>query len=264
MKNQWQSLVCSVTLLLLPAFQVHSLPGYHVNNEASVQKAVKQYASNSNKFRAVVYQAMLDKHSGPLALATHRYLLLKPNDPERKCSFATAYWQTQFPGVRQNISPKDVKQLQGLYQEAVQDTKEAAQKLPHSVAAHINYARYLQYFVYGTEKVPAMVREYQKVVALEPHQAEAHYALAMAYLGTGDYSVETSHKAIAELKQAVKLNPRLTESYSYMAASCSWVNNWKEAKFYLQQYIRVNPKAATRPDVVAVMKTANEKIAAGL
>jgi len=109
--------------LLMTVAVAWAIPGYRINDEAAAQKAVKQYAGDSSKFGAVVYQAELDKDVWQLALVSHRYLQQKPADPQRKCSFAMAYWRSQQ--VRETVPPAARKQLQGLFEEAIRDTKEA-------------------------------------------------------------------------------------------------------------------------------------------
>ena len=209
--NFFRSKITVSLALLVIATVAWAVPGYRVNDQATAQKAVEQYAGDSAKFGAVVYQAELDKNVWQLALVAHHYLQQKPNDPQRKCSFAMAYWRSQ--NVTETVPLASRKQLQGLFEEAVRDTKEAAMELPNSATAHLNYGEYLLSFVPGMEKVRPMLHEFQAAVSLRPDLGITHYWLAEGYAGTGDYSAEMADKTISEAKKAVALDQRLSKSY---------------------------------------------------
>lgn len=117
----------------------------------------------------------MNKSAWRLVLAAHKYLQKKPGDPERECSFAEAYWQSQQVGVSEQVPPKEKAQFEGLFEEAARDTEDAAKRLPKSAAAHITYGRYILLFVPGIEKVPQMIHEFQMAVALKPSSGYAHY-----------------------------------------------------------------------------------------
>ncbi len=254
----------AVVLLLASAAAAWAIPGYHIGDDASAQKAVQQYAGNCEKFRAVAYQAYLDKSLWRLALAAHQFLQQKPNDPQRECSFATAYWQAQSPvGVHETVPPTASPQLQGLYNEAVRDSEEAASRLPNSVAAHLNYGYYLQYFVMGMGKVPAMLREYERAVQLAPDMGYAHAMLADAYAGSGNYSRKMNDKIIAEGQKAVALDPRQTEPYFLMAAAYCCTNRYKAAQFYLSKYLQLAPNATANPGVAPMQRSIQQHLPKG-
>src|SRR5579871_334638 len=196
-------------VLFLTATRVaQAIPGYHINDDASAKRAVKEFAEDSYKFGACVYQAELDKNLWRLTLAAHDYLLKKPDSPQGECSFASAYWRLQQVRSQETISPDVVKQLDAMFEEAARDTKEAANKLPNSAAAHLNYGQYLLLHVMGKEKVPTMLAEFKKAVALQPKVGEFHRWLAEGYAGSGDYSRKTMEAILSEGKQAVELDPR--------------------------------------------------------
>ena len=129
------------------------------------------------------------------------------------------------------------------------------------MAAHLTYGYYLGYFVPGMQKVPQMQYEYRAAVALMPASGELHYKLADALFSSGDSSYATIAEMIAQYKQALRLDPKLTEGYFAIAASYWQEQDWSAVKLYLNKYVAANPAAATRPDVVAALKTANQKLA---
>lgn len=249
--------------LLMTVVVAWAIPGYRINDQAAAQKAVEQYAEDSGKFGAVVYQAELDKNVWQLALVAHRYLQQKPNDPQRKCSFAMAYWRSQ--NVTETLSPASRKQLRGLFEEAARDSREAATELPTSAAAHLNYGQYLLSFVPGMEKVKPMLHEFQTAVLLRPDLGETHYWLAEGYFGSGDSSSKTVDKILTQAKKAVALDPRLANSYYLIASVYDWPShrNLKLSRVYLDKYLSAHPEQATRPDVVAFQKYLKEKLPNG-
>ena len=249
--------------LLVTAIVAWAIPGYRVNDQAAAQKAVEQYAGDSAKFGAVVYQAELDKNVWQLALVAHHYLQQKPNDPQRKCSFAVAYWRSQ--NVTETVPSAARKQLRGLFEEAARDSREAATKLPDSAAAHLNYGEYLLSFVPGMEKVKPMLHEFQTAVLLRPDLGETHYWLAEGYFGSGDSSSKTVDKILTEAKRAIALDPRLANSYYLIASVNAWPShqNLKLSRVYLDKYLSAHPEQATRPDVVAFQKYLKEKLPDG-
>lgn len=249
-----------IVLLICGAGIARAIPGFHIHDDASVEKAVREYADHSDQFRPCVYQAYLDKSLWRLALAAHAYLQQKPGDAERECSFAQAYWQSQEYDTNEKVPADAATQLKGLYNEALQDTKDAANKLPHSVAAHLTYGQYLQYFVMGTAKVPQMLHEYKAAVALMPASGELHFRLADALFSSGDFSPPRIAEMISEYKKAVQLDPHLAESYSGIAASYWQEKDWQGVKIYIDKYVAARPDVANRADVVAMRKTLTEKL----
>ena len=131
-----------VALIILCA-SAQAVSGYHIIDDVTANRAVHDFADDSFKFRAAVYQAQLDKNLWRLTLAADKYLKQKPDSPERECSFATAYWAFQAIRTHESVPDGKFKELQALYNEAVKDVKEAAQKLPKSVTAHIVYGQYI-------------------------------------------------------------------------------------------------------------------------
>ena len=258
---------CNKIILSLSLFMVAmvawAMPGYRIDSQTAAQRAVKQYAEDSSRFGAVVYQAELDKNVWQLTLAAHDYLQQKPGDPQRKCSFAMAYWRSQE--VREIVPTSARKQLKGLFEEAARDSKEAAFALPDSAEAHLNYGHYLLLFVPGLEKVKLMLREFQTSVLLKPESGEMHYWLAEGYAGTGDTSAKTVDKILAEAKKAAALDPRLANSYYLTASVYDWPShrNLRLSKEYLDKYLSARPEQATRPDVVAFVKYLKEKLPNG-
>lgn len=257
-----RKIALSLALLVIAA-AAWAIPGYRINDQAAAEKAVNQYAGDSFKFGAVVYQAELDKNVWQLALAAHHYLQQKPHDPQRKCSFAMAYWRSQQ--VRETVPPAARKQLDGLFEEAARDSKEAATSLPKSAAAHLNYGQYLLSFVPGLEKVKPMLHEFQTAVSLRPDLGEMHFWLAEGYSGSGDSSNGTVDKIIAEATKSVASDPRLANSYYLIASVYDWPShrNLKMSKLYLDKYLSARPEQATRPDVVAFQKYLKEKLPNG-
>ncbi|GEM_PF-2004468 len=257
-----RKLALAAGLFIIASGLVWAVPGYHISDDAAAERGVRQYADDGYKFSAVVYQALLDKNVWRLALASHRYLQQKPGDPQRECSFATAYWRSQEIGVTEHMPPDAKQQLRGLYDEAARDAEDAATKMPGSYQAHTTYAQYLQHFVFGKAKVARMFSEYRMAVALRPDLGDAHYHLAMGYAGSGDFSAETADKAISEFKEAVALDPRLKESYFHIAAAYCLPakHNYKAAQLYFDRYLKVSPAAANAPGVPYMRKVIQAKV----
>lgn len=262
MRTIYTSVLAALLLMAVAAAPVTAAPGYHINSDKSAKQAVQQYAGNNFQFGATVYQAYLDKNLWRLALAAHAYLQEKPGDPTRECSFAQVYWESQQPGVPENVPPAAAKQLRGWFEEAVRATEDAVKKMPKSVYANLTYGYYLQYYVTGMEKVPKMLRAYQRAVALAPDLGYAHYQLAMGYFSSGDSDNKKPDKILSELKKAIALDPRLTEGYEFMAAAYWQKGDWKGDKFYLDKYLTLHPDQATRPDIVRTQQILKEKLAA--
>jgi len=248
------------TAFFVAATVAWAIPGYRINNQVTAKKAVEQYAEDNFKFGAIVYQAELDKNVWQLALMAHQYLQQKPNDPQRKCSFAMAYWRSQE--VTETMSPADRMQIQDLFGEARLDTIEAAKELPTSATAHLNYGEYLLNFVPGMGKVKPMLHEFQAAVVLRPDLGECHYSLAEGYFGSGNSSSQTVDKIISEAECAIALDPRLVNSYYLIAAVYDWPShrNLKMSKLYLDKYLVARPEQAARPDVVAFQKDLQDRL----
>lgn len=136
--------------------------------------------------------------------------------------------------------------------------------MPNSVAAHLNYGNYLQYFGLMGQKssVALMLHEYQQAVALSPNLGYAHYALANGYIGAGRSDLQTVDKAIAEYKKALELDPRLTNSYYSLAALYSWPckSDFATGRAYLDKYLRIYPDEAKSPTVVPLARYLDEKL----
>jgi tetratricopeptide (TPR) repeat protein len=259
--NTSHGIALTFLALTLTAFTpAGAAPGYHINTDASAKKAVQQYADNNFQFDAVVYQAYLDKNLWRLAIASHDYLKEKPKDPVRECSFAQAYWKSQQPGIPENVPLPVAKELRGWFEEAVRDTEEAVKKLPKSIYANLTYGDYLQNFVMGMEKVPAMLHAYQQAVALAPELGYAHYKLAMGYFCSGNNSAENEDKVLAQLKKALVLDPRLTESYFSMAGAYWQKGDYKNVKRSLHKYLALHPEQASRPDIIRTQQILKQKL----
>ena len=251
-----------VLMLLISALvPTSAAPGYHINSDKAVQQAIQQYGENNFQFDAVVYQAYLDKNMWRLTIAAHNFLREKPKDPVRECSFAQAYWSSQRPGVSEIVPQAAAKQLHGWFDEAVLDTQDAVKRMPKSIYAHLTYGDYLQYFVMGMQKVPAMLHTYQQAVALAPGSGYAHHQLALGYFGSGDGSAETVKKIVNEAKKAVALDPRLTDSYFWIACVYSWPGqpDYRVSSLYLDKYLQAQPAQAGRLDVLSLRKFLKEK-----
>ena len=235
------------------------MPGYRINDAASVNRAVHQYADDCDKFGAVIYQAGLDKDLWQLTIAAHAYYRSKPSDAERECSFVNAYW-----GLRdrnETIPPDAAKQLEGMYGEAVDDTEDVAHKLPDSMTAHLVYGRYMLLHVMGMAKVKPMLAEFRKAVMLRPDSGTAHYWLAQGLAGSGDYSRPTADATIREAKKAIRLDPRLSESYYLLATAYELPSedNRKMSEIYLNKYLKIHPERANIPDIAGFRKWYSEK-----
>lgn len=258
MKKSRQITALMILLTALFAVLAWAVPGYHIADAPSAKQAVQQYAENNFQFRAVVYQAQLDKNLWRLALASHDYLHEKPKDPVREYSFAQAYWASQQ--VRENIPSPDRAKLAALYDEAVHDTQDAAKKMPRNVDAHLVYGFYLERFVMGMGKVPQMQAEFKKAVALTPNVGEVHAQLADAYFSSGPLTRSEIGTMITEYKKAISLDPRQTESYFFLACSYDHVQDYTNERHYLNKYLSLHPEAASRPEIVAVRKMLAEKL----
>lgn len=249
-----------LSLLLTALAPVSAVPGYHINSDKAAKQAVQEYAENNFQFDAVVYQASLDKNLWRLAIASHDYLKEKPKDPVRECSFAQAYWKSQQPGVPENVPPATDKQLRGWFNEAVRDTQDAVKKMPKSVYANLTYGDYLLYYVMGMEKVPPMLHAYQQAVALAPGLGYAHYKLAMGYFGSGNNSSENADRVLAQLRKALELDPRLTESYFFMAGAYWQKEDYRNVRVCIHKYLTLHPDQASRPDIIRTQQMLKEKL----
>jgi tetratricopeptide (TPR) repeat protein len=235
-----------------------AVPGYRIADASSAKQAVQQYGENNFQFRAVVYQARLDKKLWRLALASHDYLRERPKDPVRECSFAQAYWASQQ--VREEVPAVDQKKLAGLYDEAVRDTQDAVKNMPKNVDAHLTYGFYLERFVMGMGKVPLMQAEFKKAVALTPNVGEVHAQLADAYFSSGPLTHPEVERMIAEYKKAVALDPRQTQCYLFLSGSYDRVQDYMNERRYLNKYLSLHPEEASRSDIVAAQKHLTDKL----
>ena len=251
-----------------------AIPGYHISGSAAAEKSVQQFAEDSLKFRAVVYQAQLDNNAWRLALASYKYLQLRPTDPQRECSFSEAYWsyRKSLWNLKETNGSNDVpvdasKTLNALDEAAVKATKSAVQNMPNSVAAHLNYGNYLQYFgLMGQAKnIQLMLNQYKQAASLRPDLGYTHYALAIGYMGSGKTDIEATNNIIAEFSRAVALDPRLTDSYFFIAAVYSWPskNDLTVSRFYLDKYLRLYPSEINSARVAPLNKYLREHNANG-
>lgn len=264
MRRAYTQTIVTLLLLLGSGYAAQAIPGYHINDDASARRAAREFADDSFKFRACVYQAQLDKSLWRLTLAAYDYLQQKKKNPERECSFASAYWQSQGVDVHEAVPPDKRKQLQGLQEETARCSKDAAEKLPGSVSAHLSYGQYLMYFVMGYEKVPLMLAEFKKAVVLQPEMGLTHYWLALGYFNSeNNNSAITSNLVIKEATKAVEMDPRLTTSYFWISCAYWAKSDYKQDKIYLDKYLKFHPEAANRPDIVRAQEETQKKLAGG-
>ena len=246
-----------VVALIILCASAQAIPGYHIIDDVTANRAVHDFADDSFKFRAAVYQAQLDKNLWRLTLAAHKYLQQNPNRPERECSFATAYWAFQAIRTRESVPDDKSKELQALYNEAAKDVKEAAQRLPKSVTAHIIYGQYIVWHEMGDQKIKPMLAEFLAAVKLRPDLGDTHYWLATGYMSTGDnISKLNCHNIIVEFKTAISLDPRLTESNYFLSCAYSWpsVHDYATSQHYLDLYLKANPDKVNEPRVANLVK----------
>jgi tetratricopeptide (TPR) repeat protein len=221
-------------------------------------RAVNQFGTNPTEFGTVIYQASLDGSLWRLVMAAHQYKLNNPSDPIAALDFSRAYWANQLTFGKEHPSDEARRQISGWFEEAARDAKNSASSLPENTEAHLAYGTYLQYFVMGMGKVPAMLKEFKKAEELSPQRGDVHAAMAEAYFGDGSYTNSNADKVIREAHMALNLDHRQTEMY-FLIASAYWQkNDFKNDELYIRKYLNANPSAATRPDIVraeAILKT---------
>jgi tetratricopeptide (TPR) repeat protein len=81
---------------------------------------------------------------------------------------------------------------------------------------------------------------YEQAVRLDPHMAEAHSGVAVAYLQTGRLAEGT-----AELRAALKLNPGDTESRRNLGQALNQQQQWVEAAEILKPLASSEPTNST-------------------
>lgn len=82
-----------------------------------------------------------------------------------------------------------------------------------------------------------LMKQYQKKLKQDPHNAQLHYSLAVAYSRTGKI-----HEAIEEYHRALDLNPSLKEALFNLAASYDALGRREEARAYYEKIIALGDK----------------------
>jgi tetratricopeptide (TPR) repeat protein len=114
-----------------------------------------------------------------------RYARLRPQDAQANYYYSLSLWNEH-----QRSGEGGLKEIESLLQKAVQLDSRFA---PASLQLGILYAEEKQY--------PEAVSAYQKAIAADPRQPDAHYRLAQAYMRAGDQS-----KARAEMRMYDQLS----------------------------------------------------------
>ena len=74
------------------------------------------------------------------------------------------------------------------------------------------------------EKYDYVIQDFFRYSQLEPNEADAFRMMGMAYLKKNDYK-----KAIENLNQALKIDPKLTSAYAYQAEAYRLAGRYDEA-----------------------------------
>ena len=114
---------------------------------------------------------------------------------------------------------------------------DAVRKSPNKARVHNNYGRGL--YVLGNKATERVKREFETAIRLSPGWAKPHHNLAICYFKEGDY-----RQAIAWDLEAVKRKPHYKEALYQLGRSYRKLNQWDNARLYLERLIALSPGSA--------------------
>jgi tetratricopeptide (TPR) repeat protein len=117
--------------------------------------------------------------------------------------------------------------------EALAHYAEAARRAPDRAPTCLNAGATLLYGPATPDRLAAAADWFQRGLALSPEYPELHY-----YLGLTRFRQRRWSEAGAALRQAVALNPALTEAYYPLAQSLRKLGRTSEADLCLDLYRR--------------------------
>ena len=128
----------------------------------------------------------------------------------------------------------------------------------NSQEKEINYADYLKKALESskTGDFETAISNYLKAIECYPNNADLHYNLAVEYLRTSQFD-----KAAKELSKVIQLNPEDKDAYYNLGVLHeSYLGNWKLAKFYYSQYVKLAKREADVNEVKSWIRQIDKKI----
>jgi tetratricopeptide (TPR) repeat protein len=126
--------------------------------------------------------------------------------------------------------------------------RDAVEKSPHKARPHLNYGRALYLYPLGDKEKAK--KEFEIANRLCTSCADPYHNLAFVYRSEGDY-----RKAIALDLEALKRKPNHRESLYQLGSIHKELEQWQEARLYLERLINQSPGSEYLPayvDLIAV------------
>ena len=114
---------------------------------------------------------------------------------------------------------------------------DAVRKSPNKARVHSNYGRGL--YSLRNKVTERVKREFETAIRLSPGWAKPYHNLAICYFQEGDY-----RQAIAWDLEAVKREPHYKEAIYQLGRSYRKLNQWDNARLYLERLIALSPGSA--------------------
>lgn len=96
---------------------------------------------------------------------------------------------------------------------------------------------------------PQAIRLYQHCVRINPGHPLPYFGLGNAHSQLKEYV-----SAIREYQIAIRLNPDFNDSYLYIGLAYYYIGEDKQAKIYLENYMKKSPKSPYRNQVENILK----------
>jgi len=112
--------------------------------------------------------------------------------------------------------------------------EDAIKKSPNKARVHKNYGKGLLSVAYGSSEQAK--REFEAAIRLAPHWAAPYHDLAVCYWREGDYQ-----RAVTLGLEAIQRQPKYKDALYLLGASYKKLNQWDEARVYLERLIDTSP-----------------------
>ena len=84
-------------------------------------------------------------------------------------------------------------------------------------------------------KFEEAINTFQKVLAKDPQNADAHFGLGFCY-----YRKNDTKRSVTNFLQATKFNPQLIDAYANLGAICEKKGDFVKAELFLKKALTVN------------------------
>jgi tetratricopeptide (TPR) repeat protein len=158
-------------------------------------------------------------------------LLVDASQPEAaEDEFRKALLGDNSASVRTKLA--EALRLQGRFDEAVKELREAIRVEPGSARAHSGLGLALR----AQRNLPESTAAYQEAIRLDPDLIDAHNGLAVALANQGKLN-----EAVAEFREIIRVDPDSAIGYYNIAYALADLDRDVESAAALREVVRINP-----------------------